>query len=39
MTALMSQTLSNKESIIKALEDELGQEMKRNKELSSNYKS
>ena len=39
MTALMSETLSNKESIIKALEKELDEEVHRKKELSAGFKS
>ena len=38
MTALMSQTLSNKEAVIKALEHELKSEMVKNQDISSNYK-
>jgi len=39
MSALMSQTLSQKESIIKALEAELTNETKRRKEISKSYKT
>lgn len=38
MTALMSATLSTKEQMIKALEQELNEEIRRNKDISSNYK-
>ena len=39
MTALMGQTLAQKESIIKALQDELDQETKRRKDIGKTYKN
>lgn len=38
MTALMSETLSNKEAVIKALEAELNREVKINKSLKGDYR-
>lgn len=38
MTALMGQTLQNKEGIIKALEAELNKETMRRKEITTNYR-
>ena len=39
MTALMSETLANKESIIQALEKELDSEVQRKNDVSRDYKS
>ena len=39
MTALMSETLMQKEHIIKALEDQLNDETKRRKNISKDYKT
>jgi hypothetical protein len=39
MTALMGETLMQKESIIKALEDQLNNETKRRKDISKDYKT
>ena len=39
MTALMSETLMQKEQIIKALEEQLNDETKRRKNISKDYKT